>query len=756
MNSQSNNIIDFNLHTLGWKAFQDLCISIVADIWGQEVQSFYDSHDGGRDGAFRGTWIDEIKSGSFTVQCKFTADYNKGIKPLDLKDELEKAKKLVSKGLSDHYILFTNAKLTGYQDAVLQTESEFRKVDGLQSFTIYGKERISQMILDSPKLRMLVPRVYGLGDLSQILDERAGQQATAILDSLGDDISKFVLTEAYNRSAKALVEHGFVLLLGEPACGKSTIAAALSLGSLDEWGCSTFKICSSDDFIKHWNPNEPKRLFWIDDAFGATQVDWRATFSWNSVFPHINAAIRQGAKVIFTSRDYIYKAAKRELKETAIPVLLSSQVVIDVQDISLNEKEQILYNHIKLGNQSDQYKSKIKPYLNDIASNSRFTPEVARRLGNKFFTDSLYINSSSLQNFVENPIPLLIEILSTIDRQSLSALAMIFMRAGALESPLKLNDSEVNALSLIGGSLDGVVNSLNDLKDSLTIRSFENSSYVWRFKHPTIRDAFAQYLANNTELMEIYLLGAPITKLLQEVACTSNEIDGVKIIVPSSQYLILINRIKSFDRSHYQDEWLFNSFLTRRCNQEFLSKYLAQFPELFDSLNVTSKSYFSDDLLIFVKFFDEGLLPEKYRLYVVKKLSELAIDNQDTQFFDPKINQLFSFDELNKIKKSIAENVIPNLEDIVGDISSDYDEESDPEEHFSDLNMALLHYEEIFESEGVNDLLENIHNAREWIKEEIKELEERRKPAWSDSEYFGNSHSNNYVTNRSIFDDVDS
>ncbi|MFQ1013350.1 hypothetical protein [Gilliamella apicola] len=41
---------------------------------------------------------------------------------------------------------------------------------------------------------MLIPRVYGLGNLEQILDERAYSQAKAILSSIGDDLQKFVIT----------------------------------------------------------------------------------------------------------------------------------------------------------------------------------------------------------------------------------------------------------------------------------------------------------------------------------------------------------------------------------------------------------------------------------------------------------------------------------------------------------------------------------------------------------------------------------
>ena len=46
----------YELHSLGWKAFQQLCVSVASQLWGQTVQGFFDSHDGGRDGAFYGTW----------------------------------------------------------------------------------------------------------------------------------------------------------------------------------------------------------------------------------------------------------------------------------------------------------------------------------------------------------------------------------------------------------------------------------------------------------------------------------------------------------------------------------------------------------------------------------------------------------------------------------------------------------------------------------------------------------------------------
>ena len=88
----------YALHTLGWNDFQRLCLSITREILGQTVESFLDSHDGGRDGAFTGTWKQtgfENLSGNFVIQCKHTSKLNSTIKPADLSEEAEKARKLV-------------------------------------------------------------------------------------------------------------------------------------------------------------------------------------------------------------------------------------------------------------------------------------------------------------------------------------------------------------------------------------------------------------------------------------------------------------------------------------------------------------------------------------------------------------------------------------------------------------------------------------------------------------------------------------
>jgi len=391
----------YDLHDLGWNSFQQLCLTITREILGQTVESFLDSGDGGRDGAFTGKWRatgQEDLTGSFVIQCKFTSKSSYVLQMSDLSDEVEKAKRLVAKGLCDSYLLMTNAGFSGTRAEDIKA---LFQAAGVKHVATFGSTWISQQIRENKRLRMLVPRVYGLGDLSQILDERAYAQARAILESLREDLAKVVVTDAYRKAAEALDKHSFVLLVGEPAAGKTTIASLLAMAALDQWHASMLKLDEPGKVAERWNPDEPSQFFWLDDAFGVTQYEDFLVHRWNHVLPQIKTMLRKGAKIVMTSRDYIYNRARKDLKESAFPLLKESQVVIDVHDLSADEKRQILYNHLKLGKQPRSFRSEIKPYLEDIASHPRFIPETARRLADPLFTKDLFIDPYYLRQFVE-------------------------------------------------------------------------------------------------------------------------------------------------------------------------------------------------------------------------------------------------------------------------------------------------------------------------------------------------------------------
>jgi hypothetical protein len=220
---------DFGLHRLGWKAFQDLCIAVAEERLQRPVQTFLPTNDAGRDGAFLGTW-DSVEAGESTIQCKFTSKPDATLSIYDLSDELPKVARLAALGLVKDYIILTNHTVTGQSELAIRTA--FQSV-GVGRCRVFHRDWIVTRINESARLRMMVPRLYGLANLTELLDTRAYQQAQLILSEMGDNLQKLVVTDAHRKSVRAISEHNFVLLLGSPATGKSTIGASLAIGAAD-------------------------------------------------------------------------------------------------------------------------------------------------------------------------------------------------------------------------------------------------------------------------------------------------------------------------------------------------------------------------------------------------------------------------------------------------------------------------------------------------------------------------------------------
>ncbi len=628
----------YDLHLLGWHSFQQLCLTVARDTLGQTVQSFLDSNDAGRDGAFAGSWTPaegQELSGKFVIQCKFSTRVGHNLTRSEFAPELPKVCKLVDAGLCDVYVLLTNAGLSGGQEAEILADLHQA---GVKHVRIFGSTWIVQQIKESTKLRMLVPRVYGLGDLSQILDERAYAQARAVLDSLREDLAKVVITESYRKAVQALDEHGFVLLIGEPAAGKTTIASMLAMAAADKWKSSVLKLADPAKVVERWNVLEPSQFFWVDDAFGVTQYESALVHGWNHSLTQVRAMLRQGAKIVMTSRDYIYNRARQDLKESAFPLLSESQVVIDVHELSSVEREQILYNHLKLGKQDLDFLSKIRPHLEFVAAHPRFIPETARRLSEPAFTTDLYVSEYHLGQFVDKREQLLLEVIQNLDTHSKAALGLIYMRKDHLETPISLQDTERQALEQMGSTLGECITALGALRGSLVAHVLADDQPLWRFKHPTIGDAYAATLAFSPDLLGVFLSGSSTENLLAQVTCGNVGIEKA-VVVPKSLFPTMLARLQEFSNSkNYKVQWMsawdarwtLYRFLASRCSKEFLATYLVHDPDLVKKVTDPSQSgRFSPEVSLAIRLHEFGLLPEENRKAFTAKVSELAVGGEN-------------------------------------------------------------------------------------------------------------------------------
>ncbi len=582
--------VQYAFHTLGWYQFQELCAAVLSDVLGQTFQTFEPGNDAGRDGAFIGSWRPhgaEMHTGTFTFQVKYTRTLGKALTASLLKEDIAKANALQKAGLADHYYILTNCAVTFEREQSLK--KELKAQIGCKSVTIFGPHWLTQKIRSRPSLRAMVPRVYGLGDLSEIIDHRAYAQARAVMDSLGTSLSTFVPTAAYWRALNTLDKGRFVFIVGDAMTGKTTLAYQLALRALDHKAARFLKLRDAESLERHLNVTTGGAQFiWVDDAFGETQHDPALTASWSRHVDLLHAAMNRGAQIIFTSRSYIWRAAQDAIKRYSFLGFDQNQVVIELADLTEIEKRQMLYHHVRMGKQPEQFKLRIRNYLAGLAKLSTFLPEAARRLGNPMFTSGLETDPAGLKHFFEKPLTILSDVLRGLDPSSKAALGLLFAHGGSLPESYALELADRNTAERFGAAPESVFPALEALRDSLvkTDTDIETGMRDWAFAHPSIRDAFADLTAGTATWLGIYLAGADVEHIIREVHCGRLQAEtGARIVVPVGAYKALIARLEAYVRGGAgagANRDALQSFLATRCSEQFLRLVLAEAPLLLE------------------------------------------------------------------------------------------------------------------------------------------------------------------------------
>ena len=674
--------VTFALHQLGWSDFQSLCLTVCREVLGQTVVGYLDSNDGGRDGAFTGVWKPsdgETFRGEFVIQVKHTTRPDTTLGIADLTDEFDKAERLARSGRCDVYLLMTNAPMTGRTEETLHVELRDR---GISQSRILSSTWINETIAASARLRMLVPRLYGLGDLTQILDERAYEQAQAVLDSMRTDLSKLVRTTTYEKAARALDNHGFVLLAGAPATGKTIIAGQLALAAADVFGTNVAILDDAAQFTERWNPNE-KQLFWLDDAFGMTQFTPHLAQSWQRATPRVKSAIAGGSKFVLTSRDYILRHAMRHLKAGTFPLLKSAQVVVDVADLTPSERRQILYNHLKHGRQPKAFLRDLIPHLESAADHRGFTPELARRLADPTFTTHLtYPTARNVEAFFRDPRQFLAETFASLDDDSRSALGLIFVSRGWLPSPITLNEPRQELLTRAGGTIASVTRALTHLEGSLVVHVIRDGESGWVFAHPTMIDAYSDQI-RSPELLHLLVEGFDTDVLVARTTCGDTGFTNA-IVLPEPVWPTVIDRLdqvlQATGGSSWHEHYRCKSYIARQCDPAFQRLYVDGHPGMLDELSQPSLplEYDPDNDLI-VSLHHGGVLPEEIRIKFVRSIIDYCIDGTDgAVLWNGDLRDMLTADEEHTLRKRLMTEVVPNPKSILENFTTWYDQDEDP------------------------------------------------------------------------------
>ncbi|WP_367123110.1 hypothetical protein [Streptomyces phytohabitans] len=771
----------FALHTLGWRAFQDLCAAVLREVWGQSVQAFADSNDGGRDGAFYGTWlpptrpgsVHDIPQGPFVLQCKHTKKADATLAPSELDDEFDKVSALVKRGVCGTYVLLTNARVTG------TSEEEIRRrlrAAGVAHPLVLDGQWLSDMIAAHRGLRMFVPRVYGLGDLSQILDERAYAQASVLMASAPEQVTTFVVTGAYRKAARALRDHGFVLLLGDPAVGKSVIALMLAISAADNWGCTAIKARTSEELVQRWNPHEKDQFFWLDDAFGAVRHEEHLTHAWARDLPHVMSAVKNGARVVLTSRSYIYNEARPLLKPYAYPRLHEQHVTVDVADLTREERQQILYNHLAAGDQPQDVRAQMKPHLEAAADAAPFRPEAARRLGLSAFTPGLSLTRQGITAFMAKPRQLLADVYDQLDAHAHAALLLTYAtgRDRGLPSPTAFDAAQRDIIERAGATPGGTNKALTALTGTfLTLTTGLDGQAYWAFHHPTLWEGFAAWLTTQPHLLSVVLTGMTDQALLSRTDCLgpgSKQRLGTLLRIPPPLYRETAQRLAALRhqprgrlepwQQHYDRQQAVLAYLARSSCDAFLRAYVAADPQVYETLvEFGSPAHYDTRTTVLARLYQASLLSEEVRQRAIGRMKELAISSPDASWIEDEDWQkkvwhlLLTDEEREQLFEHVRQELVPRLEDMVDDWLSDATgDEDDP------VDSALLWYTHAFERRRDHNAATEFDCARDVYHQE-RRSRARSEGSWGPDAWDDRDERRGGYqppdSHRSLFDDID-
>jgi hypothetical protein len=185
--------------------FEHLVVVICTFLFGPSVQPFAKGKDGGRDARFSGTaerhpsaaapWI-----GKSIIQAKHTNGVNMHFSDADffsttaaksvVTDEIPKINALRMAKELDHYMLFSNRKLTAGADQAIRSHLS-KKCDVVDSsIFLVGTEQIELYIKLHPQIQAMAslspidaPLIVDVDDLSKVIEALAEQDRLLIMSS---------------------------------------------------------------------------------------------------------------------------------------------------------------------------------------------------------------------------------------------------------------------------------------------------------------------------------------------------------------------------------------------------------------------------------------------------------------------------------------------------------------------------------------------------------------------------------------------
>ena len=512
--------LQYRVAEIGWYNFERLVQTLLKALIGPGVTSFGGSKDRGRDAAFKGT------ARFPTLQENWTGDWVFQVKYIDLQDVGASAarahlrstfrieiKEILTRRNEpvDNYILITDVPLTA------DSHREMQNIAVAAGFTgnfrcIDGKEVCEFLTLYSD-VRRSFPQLLGLADLDHIVNRELYARSEAYLQQWQPRLAVFVQNEAYLRALTTLRQRHFLVLDGPPEAGKTMIAAAIAVLYATE-GYAVIDLRDPGElFATH--EKKVKQIYIADDAIGSINLSPSLADAWSRDLPGVLRKLDADHVLVWTARHYILEEALAEsrLGENVDEFPRNHEVLIELGELSKQQKAEILYNHAKLAGLPRTARQLVRNNFRMIIEHANFTPERIRQLCEEVLKTDRPKSIKEVGEFLSNPSQRWIKAYSALSASEQALMtALLDFDKGAESKQLeqaygqRIKDGQGRYLSF--------AKSVSRLQHSFlqVSRSYAGVSTI-DFRHPSLRDMLLGQLRDDGRARQRYIELATATGL---------------------------------------------------------------------------------------------------------------------------------------------------------------------------------------------------------------------------------------------------
>ena len=202
-------------------------------------------------------------------------------------------------------------------------------------------------------------------------------------------------------------------------------------------------------------------------------------------------------------------------------------------------------------------------YLPDISKSPLLLPEIALRLGDRSFTQSIELLPTDLTKFVVEPAEFLKGTIQELTDAQQAALTLVFLWRSRLPVTAITSGETSSIADKYGVPVAAIVESLGQMDGAFVVRRREDGEDFWGFYRPTFADAITHILSERPDLVELYIRGAKIETLLSETVCQGAAHILNAIVIPEVATEHLVSRLLEAPNASEVNRSLFDYLQSR-------------------------------------------------------------------------------------------------------------------------------------------------------------------------------------------------